>query len=151
MTSSELVLPVSDADASLFFLGVVIRFSLELVLSLSVAWVESWLSIQPAARVVEWELFFFSSVSLSCFSLRSLNGFMQFRILFDFHYVQIKLQPSHSSKSPMDHQNLLLRAVLTIPELFPRPIQYLYGWKVAVGNYIFSTPFDLRIFTRNSR
>jgi len=37
ITSSELVLPVKDADASLFFFGVVIRFSLELVLSLSVA------------------------------------------------------------------------------------------------------------------
>jgi hypothetical protein len=53
MTSSELVLvvPVRDADASLFFFGVVIRFSFELVLSLSVAYVESWLSIWPAVRV----------------------------------------------------------------------------------------------------
>ena len=35
--SSELVLPVKEADANLFFFGVVIRFSFELVLSLSVA------------------------------------------------------------------------------------------------------------------
>jgi hypothetical protein len=34
---SELVFPASEAEASLFFLGVVMRFSFELVLSLSVA------------------------------------------------------------------------------------------------------------------
>ena len=38
--SSELVLPRVE-EASLFFLGVVIRFSFDEVLSLSVAWVES--------------------------------------------------------------------------------------------------------------
>jgi hypothetical protein len=35
--NSELVFPTSEAEASLFFLGVVMRFSFELVLSLSVA------------------------------------------------------------------------------------------------------------------
>jgi hypothetical protein len=41
---SELVFP-NEADASLFFLGVVIRFSFDDVLSLSVAYVDNWLSI----------------------------------------------------------------------------------------------------------
>ena len=40
--SSELVAPIVE-EASLLFLGVVIKFFLEEVLSLSVAWVESWL------------------------------------------------------------------------------------------------------------
>jgi hypothetical protein len=43
---SELVLPSVEL-ANLFFFGVVIRFSLLEVLSLSVAYVESWLSMCP--------------------------------------------------------------------------------------------------------
>jgi hypothetical protein len=33
-----------DAEANLFFLGVVMRLSFDEVLSLSVAWVDNWLS-----------------------------------------------------------------------------------------------------------
>lgn len=43
-------------------------------------------------------------------------------ILLAFHYVHMKLYSSHSSKSPIDHQNLCLRQFLINIELLPLPI-----------------------------
>ena len=63
-------------------LGVVIRFSTDELLSLSVGWVEIRLSL----AVPDFSPAFFSS--LACISL---IGLIYARILFDFHWVQRKL------------------------------------------------------------
>jgi hypothetical protein len=43
-------------------------------------------------------------------------------ILLAFHCVHMKLYSSHSSKSPIDHQNLCFRQFLINIELLPFPI-----------------------------
>lgn len=113
---------VKIAVATLFLLvGVANRVSAEELLSLSV---ESMLSeVATIPSLPERPLFVveppFSSLVRASMSLLVL---ILATILFAFHWVQIKLYSSHSSKSPIDHQKRAFRQFLTRIELFPLPI-----------------------------
>lgn len=105
---------VNRAVATLFlFVGVASNVSAEELLSLSV---ESMLSDVATPSL---------PVPLIPSAVRARTSWLDLilaTILFAFHYVHMKLYSSHSSKSPIDHQNLCFRQFLINIELFPLPI-----------------------------
>jgi hypothetical protein len=107
---------VNRAVATLFlFVGVASSVSAEELLSLSV---DSMLSdvATPSLPL---------PVPLVPSAVRARTSWLDLilaTILFAFHYVHMKLYSSHSSKSPIDHQNLCFRQFLINIELFPLPI-----------------------------
>jgi len=109
-----LVLAFLRADRVYCFdlLGVVIKFSTEELLSLSVGYVD----MRPSL----WDEL--PSLPLFSFAWISLIGFIWDKILFDFHWVQRKLYSLQSSKSPIDHQKRVFKAARTRIELLPRPM-----------------------------
>jgi len=105
-----------NVEALFHLVGVASNVSADEVLSLSVICVESILSEPPIPPPEVRPLL------VSVPETASLCVFILLNILLDFHYVHTKLYSSHSSKSPIDHQNLYLMQFFTNIELLPLPI-----------------------------